>query len=219
MVRERPRTPGRPAEAEPRGRSGGTAGNERLTAATGAVLFVLLALEGATVPFVSDLFPYHVFFGVLLIPPVLLKLGTTGHRMLRYYAGNAAYRLRGAPPLVMRALGPLLALSTVGVLGTGVGLLVVGPHSHLLRSLHKLTFIAFFATCGVHVLVHVRRVPFLASLDWRRVAPLPGSTARRLLVGMSVIAGLAIAAVALGYDGTWVARFAQHHRHFGRGDG
>jgi hypothetical protein len=216
MLQERVRAPGRPADAEPRGRSGGTAGNERLTAATGAVLLVLLALEGATVPFVSDLLPYHVFFGVLLIPPVLLKLGSTGHRMLRYYAGNAAYRLRGAPPLAMRALGPVLALSTVGVIGTGVALLFVGPQSHLLRGLHKLSFIVFFGACAVHVLVHVWRVPFLASLDWRRLAPLPGSTARRVLVAGSVLAGLAVAAIALGFDGSWVSWFARHHHDFRR---
>ena len=87
--------------------------------------------------------------------------------MIRYYAGNAAYRLRGAPQTAMRLLGPLLVLSTVGVLGTGVALLVAGPQTTGSRGLHSLAFIAFFATCGVHVLVHVWRVPFLASLDWR----------------------------------------------------
>jgi hypothetical protein len=217
IVQERPRAPGRPADAEPRGRSGGVAGNERLTASTGAVLFVLLALEGATVPFTHDLLPYHIFFGVLLIPPVLLKVAATGHRMIRYYAGNAAYRLRGAPQTAMRLLGPLLVLSTVGVLGTGVALLVAGPRNDALRGLHSLAFIAFFATCGIHVLVHVWRVPFLASLDWRRIAPLPGSTVRRVLVVASVLAGVGAAAVAVAYDGTWLHWFSTHHRDF-RGD-
>src|SRR5690242_13679232 len=69
-------------------RSGGVDGNERLTAATAIVLIALLAAEGVTILFLRPLFSAHVFIGMLLIPPVALKLGTTGWRFTRYYTGD-----------------------------------------------------------------------------------------------------------------------------------
>jgi hypothetical protein len=84
------------------GRSGGTDGNERLTGSTGAVLIVLFAVEGLTVLSLSTLLSWHVFIGVALIPPVLLKLGSTGYRFVRYYAKSEAYVRKGSPPLPLR---------------------------------------------------------------------------------------------------------------------
>src|SRR5260221_10738040 len=75
----------------------GVDGNERLTASTAVVLLVLLALEGATLVSVTQLLVPHVFLGFLLIPPVALKLGITGWRMLRYYRLSEPY-LRRVPP-------------------------------------------------------------------------------------------------------------------------
>ena len=45
----------------------------------------------------------HIFVGVLLIAPVLLKMGSTTWRFWRYYAGAKSYRRSGPPPLVLRA--------------------------------------------------------------------------------------------------------------------
>ena len=69
----------------------GVAGNARLTGGAAAALLALLAAEGATVPFIGPLLGPHIFIGMLLIPPVLLKLGSTGYRFARYYSGNPAY--------------------------------------------------------------------------------------------------------------------------------
>ena len=77
--------------------------NERLTATNGVVLFVLLLIEGVTILFLRPLLPVHIFVGMLLIPPVALKLATTGYRMLRYYTGHTAYVDRGPPHILMRA--------------------------------------------------------------------------------------------------------------------
>ncbi len=68
-------SPSRVAAVE--GRAGGTDGNERLTGSTGAVLIALLAVEGVTILSLNSLLSLHVFIGVVLIPPVLLKLSTT----------------------------------------------------------------------------------------------------------------------------------------------
>ena len=82
----------------------GTEGNARLTGTTGAVLILLLAAEGATILRIRDLISVHIFLGMLLIPPVALKLATTGYRFVSYYAGVAAYRANGPPHALMRYL-------------------------------------------------------------------------------------------------------------------
>jgi hypothetical protein len=64
---------------------GGTDGNRRLTATTALVLLVLLAAEGATLLALRPLLSLHVFLGMLLIPPVALKLASIGYRFGRYY--------------------------------------------------------------------------------------------------------------------------------------
>src|SRR5436305_11072121 len=103
-----------------RDRLGGVVGNERLTAEAGAVLFVLLAALGLTIPAVGQLMYEHVFLAMLLIPPVMLKLATTGYRFVRYYTRDPAYRRAGPPTPLLRMLAPLVVASTLAVFGTGV---------------------------------------------------------------------------------------------------
>ena len=87
-------------------------GNERLTAAVGLVLVVLTVVELGTLLFgLHQFLSLHVFVGFVLIPPVLLKLASTGWRFTRYYTRSEPYRLKGAPQLAMRLLAPLLVAS------------------------------------------------------------------------------------------------------------
>jgi hypothetical protein len=180
----------------------GTVRNERLTATNGVVLIVLLLIEGVTILFLRPLLPVHIFVGMLLIPPVALKLATTGYRMLRYYTGHAAYVDRGPPHILMRALAPLLVVATVSLLSTGVALLVLGPHSGrgIVLGLHKLSFIVFLAVAGVHVLAYLPRVP-------RLVLARAGAARRLALVGASVAAGLVLAGATYSLAGPWL----HHH--------
>lgn len=92
--------------------------NARLTAVAGLVLLVLLAAEGVTIVSIRRLLPLHYFIGLLLIPPLLLKLATTGTRFVRYYRHDREYRAAGPPEPILRATAPLLVISTVLVLGT-----------------------------------------------------------------------------------------------------
>ena len=103
------------------------ASNARLTASNAALLLVLLAAEGATLLRVRQLISPHVFLGMVLIPPVLVKLGSTGYRFARYYLGAPAYRRKGPPPVLLRLLGPVVVILTVVVLASGVALLLAGP--------------------------------------------------------------------------------------------
>jgi hypothetical protein len=112
---------GREYEDAPAGwlTGGGTSGNERLTTAVGATLIVLLAVIGVTIVRIHALLSVHLFVGMLLIPPVLLKLSSTGYRFVRYYTANPRYRRKGPPPLALRMLAPLVVLSTLVVLVSG----------------------------------------------------------------------------------------------------
>lgn len=100
----------------------GVEGNSRLTASAAVVLLVLLAAEGATLLSIRSLLGPHVFLGFLVIPPVALKISSTVYRFARYYTGDPAYRRKGAPHPVLRLLGPVVILTTVALLSTGVAL-------------------------------------------------------------------------------------------------
>jgi hypothetical protein len=92
--------------------AGGSAGNQQLTAVM-AILLLLLAIEEATLLQLRSLLTVHAFVGMLLIPPVALKLASTGWRMLRYYLGGEEYVRRGPPQVVLRVLvAPLIVLSS-----------------------------------------------------------------------------------------------------------
>jgi len=69
----------------------GVEGNSQLTAVDGMVLLVLLAVEGFTVLAVRQMITLHVYVGVLLVGPVLLKCASTGFRFVRYYARARPY--------------------------------------------------------------------------------------------------------------------------------
>jgi hypothetical protein len=188
------------------GDAGGVEANSRITGSTGAVLFVLFAAEGATILLgVRAELPAHVFIGLLAVPPIVVKLASTGHRIVRYYLGDPRYVGKGPPPIILRILGPLVALTTIGVIVTGIVDLVSGP-SHVLTSLHKLCFLAWFVVMTIHVLGHLRETPGLAAADWSGgPEPLRGTATRRLLLVGMLVTGLALAAWSLSWiPAVWI---------------
>ena len=196
---------------------GGTDGNERLTGATGAILIVLLAVIGVTIVNLHPLLWVHLFVGILLIAPVSLKLASTGYRFTRYYTQDAAYRRKGPPPPALRALAPLLVLSTVVVFASGVALLFAGPSSRsALLPVHKVSFIVWVAVTALHVLVHLPSLPAALRGDFSRrevVGPsLPGRSGRQLALAGALVLGLALAALTIPEFGPWLhANLGHHH--------
>jgi hypothetical protein len=187
-------------------KASGVQGNERLTATTGLVLLVLLAVEGFTVLSVRGMFGVHVFVGLLLIPPIGLKLASTGYRFTRYYTGNRAYRQAGPPRPIPRIVAPVLVLCTVTLFGSGVLMLLQGPQGNrLVRTLHTASFVLWFCVMTIHVLTYVWRSPGLALEDFsshgNRVR---GALGRRSLVVGSVLLGVVAAIVFLPLDASWV---------------
>src|SRR6185369_3479136 len=112
-------------------------GNERLTATAAVLVLFLLAVEGITIVFIRPLLTLHMFIGVVLIPPLCLKLASNGYRFVRYYSGNALYKAKGPPWLVMRVLAPVLVAATAVVLTSGVYLLASGKRAGTWVGIHK----------------------------------------------------------------------------------
>lgn len=181
-------------------------GNRRLTALAGAALFVLLAGEGVTILAIHRLLSPHVFIGLLLIPPLALKMASTGNRFLRYYAGDAAYRAAGPPPLLLRLIAPGLVASTVVVFGTGVELWLFGLRfGSLWLTAHKASFVIWFVFAAIHVLGHLERTPRLALLDLWSDRGARGALTRRSLLTAALVLGVVLALSTLAWQTPFVA--------------
>lgn len=186
---------------------GGVAGNARLTGSVAAALLVLLAAEGATIPFVGQLLGPHIFIGLLLIPPVALKMASTGYRFARYYTGSETYVRKGPPALPLRVLAPGVVLTTLALFGTGVALAFSSPPSNTLVFAHKLSFIAWVALMTLHVLGHLLEVPRLAAADlpggpW--AARLGGAGQRFTALALALVAGIACGLLGLSVASSWL---------------
>lgn len=187
---------GRRSANRPRGDPGVEA-NARLTAYAAVVLLVPLAAEVFTG--IRPGLDAHALIGFLLVPPVLLKLGSVGYRFARYYVRDPRYRASGPPEVVMRLLGPALVLLTVALFVTGIELWLFGfEFGSQWLTWHKATFLLWFFAMTVHVTAYVRRTPALALADSHdRVS---GTFARRSLVVGSLLFGVALAIAMLPFS-------------------
>ncbi len=197
-------------------RAWGPPGNERLTTSVGLVLLVLLALETLTTLSLRSYLPVHIFLGLLLLPPLALKLGSTGWRFLRYYAGNRPYRLKGPPRLLLRLLAPLLVVSTLSLFGSGVALIVVGHGGGLLLSVHVVSFVVWGVLMSVHVIAYLALTLRLGAADWRAQAELgvAGARSRRAVLGAVLLAGVIVALATYPAQRAWLS----HRRERRHGD-
>jgi len=195
--------------------SGGPAGNAQLTAWLGLTLLVLFLAELVTLLNVRGLITWHLTFGLLLIPPALAKIATTGWRIARYYTGAQIYQRAGPPPLLLRLLGPLVILSTLALLGTGVALTAVGPDAGPLLTvlglqisaltLHQAAFVVWAVATGLHVLARFLPAVHLAATSTREGLRVPGR-GRRVGV-MLATAGVAaiVTTVGLALSTSWTS--------------
>ena len=180
--------------------------NARLTSGTAVVLLVLLAAEGVTILRIRGLISAHVFIGMLLVPPVLVKTCSTVYRFARYYLGAAEFREKGPPPILLRMLGPFVVLLTFAVLASGIALLFVGPS---LRSqvllLHKASFLLWLAAMTVHVLGHALDTARVAPRDWMHQTrrSVTGAGLRQWTIAASLVVGLLLGLLVLGRAAPW----------------
>jgi hypothetical protein len=196
-------------------RSGGAEGNERLTAMTGAVLLILLAVECYTILRIGRLLTLHVFLGMLLLGPVTLKAGSVLFRFVRYYTRKPPYRRKGPPAPMLRLMGPIVMLLTACVFASGIMLVVTGPSFGPPSGwlvVHRISFLCWVFFMAVHVLAHAARLPRLLAAEAcggpharRALEVLRGRGTRLALLIASLLAGLVIALLTVHLAGKWQA--------------
>jgi hypothetical protein len=199
--------------------AGGTDGNERLTAATGLVLLVLLAVLGITILRIRPLLNVHMFLGVLLIGPITLKLASTGYRFIRYYTYEVRYRRKGPPVMALRLIAPVLVISTVVVFASGVALMLVGPSSREpLLLIHKISFFVWIAVTSLHVLGHLAELPRMPMLRSPRGALLAGVEdshagrgGRALALSSALVTGVVLGILSISQFAPWTHTHLLHH--------
>lgn len=202
-------------------RTGGPAGNARLTALTGMILLALFLVELVTLLDLDGLVDWHIAVGALLVPPALLKTGSTGWRIVRYYTRHHLYRRAGPPPTPLRLLGPFVVLGTLAVLGSGIALAVEGPvagrlpfadvlgHPLSAFAVHQAMFVLWAVVTGLHFLARIApAVLILSPTPWR----LPGGAARLALLVLTLAVAALAGIVVLRLSGAWSSPLA-HHRH------
>jgi hypothetical protein len=203
-------------------RTGGPAGNARLTAWAGVLLLVLFLVECFTLLGLQQMISVHILIGTMLVPLALLKTATTGWRIARYYAGDPAYRRAGPPPLVLRLLGPLVVLTALAVLGSGLALVPLGDGAHDTLftfagqridpvTIHQACFAAWLVVVGAHTLT--RLVP-AARLAAGRSGPstVAGGVRRATVLAVTVALGAVVGVAVLDASASWT-----HHGGFSQG--
>lgn len=203
--------------------SGGPAGNARLTAWIGLTLLVLFVAELATLIDVRHFISWHIAIGIVLIPPALAKTATTGWRILRYYTGVATYHQGGPPPLLLRLLGPLVVLTTLALLGSGIAVIALGPTSAFetlfsvvgqrvsMLTIHQGLTILWAIATGLHVLA--RTIPAARLAAGRVPGRRPdGGPARAVTLAVTIALGVVGALLVLQLAGAWTTSDLQHFR-------
>jgi hypothetical protein len=176
----------------------GVQANARLTGYAAVALVLPLAAVWVTGLAARGLLRAHLWIGLLIVPPVLLKLGSVGYRFVRYYAGEPHYRAAGPPGLLMRLLGPVLVVLTAAVLGTGVELWLFGDRfGHQWMALHHASAYLWFLGMAVHVVAYAGRALRLSAADWRD--HLAGAFTRRSLVVAGLVLGTVLAIALLSF--------------------
>ena len=171
--------------------------NRRMTTGTGLLLVPLLLVAGATglaVPGSRSL--AHLAVGLVLVPPLALKLATAGYRFARYHLGDSGYVAAGPPAPGLRGIAAPLVVAVLILMVSGLALWLE-PWTGLpglWQALHKLSFLVFGACVGIHVLLHVLRAPTL-ELERR----LTGGARRAVYLAASMVLGLALAAAGLAW--------------------
>jgi hypothetical protein len=191
-------------------------GNERLIAAAGLMLLVLSVIElGTLLLGLQHFLSLHVFVGLVLLPPIALKIAGTGWRFARYYTRNQAYRMKGAPELVMRMLAPLLVLMTIVLFGSGVAMgLTHGRALEIARRLHGPAAFVWTVIVAVHVLVYLRRAIRSTAADivpaTRRETE--GANARACILAAVIVGGFVLGAATLPAQRHWLHLPSRHHQ-------
>lgn len=172
--------------------------NERLTAIAGGLLFVLILVELFITASLDGLTTEHIFVGILLSGPLVVKMLSTGYRFVRYYTKSSAYVQKGPPNILLRLMAPLLVLTTILVFISGYGL-AFGHDGRLFGKIHALSVTLWIPLVAVHAYAYIRKVPALIGADWksRSTHQVPGQKARLGINFAGLVVGVVAAVVLL----------------------
>lgn len=184
----------------------GVVGNQRLTALASAVLFVLFLVILATLPLIRQLLQVHIVVGVLLLGPLVIKLGTTGYRFVRYYTRSPEFVSAGPPRLTLRILAPLLVVTTLVLVGSGIADLATGPAmAGPFTEVHDLSAMAWIVLSSIHVFAYIRRSVRRGADDVRDHEHVEGRRPRLITVAVGVAAGAVAVVLLLPTAMPWLA--------------
>ncbi len=195
--------------------AGGTLGNELLTTLTGAALLVVLAVIGVTILSVRALLWVHLFVGLALIGPLALKMASTGYRFFRYYTHEARYVRKGPPPTLLRLIAPIVVITTLLVMDSGVALLLGGPGSRdTFLPIHKISFIVWVVFTSLHVLGHLPELARGLREEYGQRASFgrspAGRSGRTLALASALVLGFVVATLCIPTFSAWLNAPAHH---------
>ena len=171
--------------------------NERMTAIAGALLFLFIIVELFITASLDGLTTEHVFAGILISGPLVVKMFSTGYRFFRYYTKSPEYVKSGPPNIILRLLAPFLVLTTILVFISGYGL-AFGHDDKLFGKIHAFCVPLWIALVAVHAYAYIRKVPRLIAKDWSRYTnrQVPGRNVRLGINFVGLLVGV-IAAIGL----------------------
>ena len=102
-------------------------------------------------------------------------------------------------------LGPVVVLTSLAVLGTGVALALAGRETGPWLFLHKASFVLWFGAMTLHVLTYAWRLPRILLSTHAAAARPARNGSRLLLVGVSLGGGLVLALLAMRLATGWTA--------------
>lgn len=184
--------------------------NNRITAIAGTILFILIIAELVITANMDQLRSEHIFVGVLITGPLVVKLCSTGYRFFRYYTKSPDYVKAGPPNLLLRILAPFLVITTILVFMSGLGL-VLGGHAHagLFHRIHVLSVTFWLPLLSIHIYAYIRKATGLMAHDWTKQSKfhVPGRVGRLILnisaLILSGIAAFTITPLRFGRHGHW----------------
>ena len=184
--------------------------NKRVTAIAGIVLFVLIIAELVTTANLRGLKSEHIFVGILLAGPLVVKLYSTGYRFFRYYTKSPQYVRSGPPNIVLRVLAPFLVVITILVFISGFGLVFGGyANEEMFLKIHAVSVFLWLPLLAVHIYAYIRMAAGQIGYDWSGNSKyrVPGREGR---LGINVtalilsgIAGIILTPWRSGRQGHW----------------
>jgi hypothetical protein len=187
----------------------------RLLALLGSVLLVGLIVEGVTIVLIGQMIALHIVLGMILLPIMGYKIVVASYRFAMYYLGAPDFKHAGPPELILRVIGPLLVVTTVVVMVSGIVLVYARPDTPTAAfwlNIHRDDFVVWFGLMAFHVLAYVRRAVGTSSYDLRytRYHSLVGRQGRLISILLATIVGVLMAWAVFPAVGHWASFFSVH---------